>query len=150
MSSVLSRFDPAKVPLWLISFLSLFFPVYFVLTEVTDAMRPKIVRKQYETFRRQTVAAVLVYAPSLIGMLVLINTSAEWIYDPNVILGNLDFNLAMASVLVSAFISLVLGVKVTWTKTFKAAFCHGTSEDEVEEAYISKEERDEAVLRYLV
>ena len=147
MSSVLSRFDPAKVPLWLISFLSLFFPVYFVLGEVNDALRPKIVRKQYETFRRQTFAAVLVYVPSLLAMLLLVNTSEKWTYDPNVILGNLDFDLAMASVLVSAFISMVLCVKVTWTKTFKAAFCHETAGDEAEEVYMSKAERDKTVLR---
>ena len=52
-----------------------------------------MVRMQYQTFRTQALASILVYVPAHVICFVLVNFNETWKYDPNVIMNNLEFNV---------------------------------------------------------
>ena len=48
---------------------------------------------QYYTFWWQNVSSSIIYVLALMSIGTLVNLNPSWAYDPNVILGNEDFNV---------------------------------------------------------
>ena len=88
------------MPLWLVSFFSVFCPTCYTITDVTRANRANVVHLQYVSFLHQSVAASLAYVPALAAMLYVVNCVPSWEYGANVILSGEQVN-ANAALLVA-------------------------------------------------
>lgn len=111
-----SRFDFEKIPLWLISCVSLFMPVHFVNGTITERSRPKLIAIQSEIFFYQSLAAMIVYLPSLIACFWKINYDSNWLYDPKVVLNNQQFNAIIILLLGIGVLSFVLSFRPNWSE----------------------------------
>ena len=61
------------IPLWLVSFTSLFFPVCFTVETInTKEDRKKLIGIQTRTFRAQSLASLFIYGVTLVAVAVLV------------------------------------------------------------------------------
>ena len=73
-----------------------------------------MIELQYYTFWWQNVSSSIIYVLSLIAIGVLINLNPSWAYDPNVILGNEDFNVFLITTIIMGLLSLVFAKNPSW------------------------------------
>ena len=62
---------------------------------------------QQDSWRFQSIITFMVYIPSLICVVVLVNYNPDFDYDPGMIFDNHDFNLMFCVVVAIGIISLV-------------------------------------------
>jgi len=74
---------------------------------------------QYKTFREQAFCAFFVYFPSLTLCAYKVNFNHSWKYDSNVILNNVEFNVATITVAISGILSLITSFRPNWTEIFR-------------------------------
>ena len=72
--------------------------------------RKDLTELQNITFREQTFASCFVYIPTLITILVLVNTRKSHCYDSEVIYDNLEFNTHLIVLIAMGLISAVLSL----------------------------------------
>ena len=73
-----------------------------------------MIELQYYTFWWQNVSSSIIYVLSLIAIGALINLNPSWAYDPNVILGNEDFNVFLITTIIMGLLSLVFAKNPSW------------------------------------
>ena len=95
--------------------------IFYIL--INRNVRKKMILLQYKTFRLQTIWSVVVYIPSLIIMIYVINEKPGWAYDSNVIMSNLTFNVASSVIIIMGLVSLVLSFEPNWV-TMLSKFSH--------------------------
>lgn len=81
-----------------------------------------MIKDQYATFRIQTIVCNLIYIPSLVTLLILVNKSMIY-YTSTAILSNYDFNVIIGIVVAIGITSLMLAftleLSLTLTKLFE-------------------------------
>ena len=106
------RRPSVDAPYWLISFSSIFFPVYFIdFTSLKDIEVPNRVKKQRFAFRFQSIACFIIFGSSLVVTWFFIFFNEEWAYSSTMILDNIGFNIIMLTCLIVGFISLLLSLE---------------------------------------
>ena len=111
------RFELDRMPVWLISIMSLFMPVCFPshphnLDDLNR--RAGVVALQEETFFYMGLIGCLVYIPSLAAVGYLVNYDIGWNYDENVIFQNAEFNAILVFLGVNGFLAFLLSTNSKW------------------------------------
>ena len=75
-----------------------------------------MIKLQYKTFHCQSLLAYIIYIPSLLFMIIVVNHYPSWAYATNVIMTNLTFNVASAVIIVMGLISFGLSFEPDWVK----------------------------------
>ena len=78
-----------------------------------------MIELQYKTFKWQTLASCIVYIPTLIVIMVLVNTDRSHCYDSEVIYNNFEFNTKHVMLIVMGLISVVLSFNPNSIKGFE-------------------------------
>ena len=73
-----------------------------------------MIELQYYTFWWQNVSSSVIYILALLSIGVLVNLNPSWAYDPNVILGNEDFNVFLITTIIMGVLSLVFAKDPSW------------------------------------
>ncbi len=73
-----------------------------------------MVSLQYKTFLQQSCCCSAVYLPSLLFCFYKVNFDPAWAYDPNVVMNNLEFNVAAAAVVATGVVASLLAVSPNW------------------------------------
>ena len=63
---------------------------------------------QHRTFLQQSLAASIIYAPSMVAAAILVNFNEDWNYGDRVVFNNLEFNVNIVTALIMGFISIGL------------------------------------------
>ena len=63
---------------------------------------------QHRTFLQQSLAASIIYAPSMVAAALLVNLNEDWNYGDRVVFNNLEFNVNIVTALIMGFISIGL------------------------------------------
>ena len=74
---------------------------------------------QYKTFLWQTLASCFVYIPTIIVILVLVNTDRSHCYDSEVIYNNFEFNTKHVLLIIMGLISVCLSFNPNSIKGFE-------------------------------
>ena len=100
-------------PYWLISFSSIFFPVYFIdFTKLKDKQTRDMIKNQQHAFRFQSIACFIIYGSSLVVCWFFIFFNIKrWTYSSTMILDNIGFNIIMMTCLITGFISALLSLE---------------------------------------
>ena len=100
-------------PYWLISFSSIFFPVYFIdFTKLKDKQTRDMIKNQQHAFRFQSIACFIIYGSSLVVCWFFIFFNIKrWTYSSTMILDNIGFNIIMMTCLLIGFISALLSLE---------------------------------------
>ena len=69
---------------------------------------------QYYTFWWQNVSSSIIYVLALMSIGTLVNLNPSWAYDPNVILGNEDFNVFLTTTIIMGVLSLTFAKNPSW------------------------------------
>ncbi|TRY78671.1 hypothetical protein TCAL_11594 [Tigriopus californicus] len=136
-----SRFDFEKIPLWLITCVSLFMPVHFVNGTITERSRPRLIAIQSEIFFYQSLAAVVVYLPALLACFGKVNYDSNWLYDPKVILNNQQFNAIIILLVLVGVMSFLLSIRPDWSELIqlmKCAIFKGKEESQEDDTFHSE------------
>lgn len=82
---------------------------------------------QYYTFWWQNVSSSIIYILALMSIGILVNMNPSWAYDPNVILGNEDFNVFLITTIIMGVLSLAFAKNPSWLglvkSMLKSHFC---------------------------
>ena len=73
-----------------------------------------MIELQYYTFWWQNVSSSIIYILALLSIGLLVNLNPSWAYDPNVILGNEDFNVFLITTIIMGVLSLVFAKDPSW------------------------------------
>ena len=114
-----SRLDQIRnqVSVFIASLISIFWPVFFSTEPVYSAaswepyfrrIRGQMTKLQRDAFLTQNAAALLVYMPALVICAIVVNFVKSHNYDDQVIFSNMQFNAAIATVIVLGIVSLIL------------------------------------------
>ena len=71
---------------------------------------------QYRTFKHQSVISLCTYIPALLVAVYKVNFNKDWVYDPNVIMDNQEFNMAVGVTMVMGILSYGLSLNPSWFK----------------------------------
>ena len=111
-------------PYWLISFSSIFFPVYFIdFTKLKDKQCSCMIKNQQHAFRFQSIACFIIYGSSLVVCWLFIFFNIKgWTYSSTMILDNIGFNIIMMTCLITGFISALLSLEPNVYEAFVKFF----------------------------
>ena len=110
--------------IWLMSFMGTFTPSYFR----PKYEPPKIKRKrrlilaQKMLFRYQCIASAVIYIPSLLVCVAIVNMDSKFLYGAHVILDNTRFNICISLVILEGVISTILSFYPTSSSIFLCFF----------------------------
>ena len=89
--------------------------------------RIRMIDIQYYTFWWQNVSSSIIYVLALMSIGILVNLNPSWAYDPNVILGNEDFNVFLITTIIMGVLSLTFAKNPSWLglvkSMLKSQFC---------------------------
>ena len=100
-------------PYWLISFSSIFFPVYFIdFTNLRNNQTRKMIKNQQYAFKFQSISCFIIFGLSLVVCWLFIFFDIKgWSYSSTMILDNIGFNIIMMTCLLIGFISALLSLE---------------------------------------
>ena len=99
---------PVGAPYWLISFTSIFIPVYFIENTNNKYERTRIKEQQRNAFKFQSIACFFIYGSGLGMTWYYINFKEDWSYSSTMILDNIGFNIILVTCLIVGLISAML------------------------------------------
>ena len=110
-----------QVSVFIASLISIFWPVFFSMEPVFSAaswepyfkrIRGQMFKLRKDAFLTQNAAALLIYLPSLVTCAIVVNCVKSHNYDDQVILSNMQFNAAIATVIILGIVSLILATSL--------------------------------------
>ena len=86
---------------------------------------------QHTAFWEQSLAAIVIYTPSLVAAALLVNLNEDWNYGNRVVLNNVEFNFNLLAILFMGFVSIGL----CKTNEYFNRHIIAQSSDDVDEEY---------------
>ena len=112
---------PVGAPYWLISFTSIFIPVYFI-DNTNDKPKRIRIEEQHKVFKFQSIACFCIYGSGLGMTWYYINFKEDWSYSSTIILDNVGFNIIVVTCLIVGFISAMLSFQPDVFKALQNVF----------------------------
>ena len=111
------------IPLWLISFISIFMPICFTSKDIrSDYEREQVVYLQFQTFKYLSIVSVISYGVCLIAIGVIVYLPydmTQFQYNSEVIFDFRAFAVLILSLLLMGLIATLLSFRPTVTSFFK-------------------------------
>ena len=115
---------------WLISCIGMFVPAYFYPKYIsTSRNRKQILDAQKTIFRAQSIASLVCYMPSLIACMVIVNMPSDFIYNSDIILDNLEFNVCFGVVMIEGVISACLSLSPNSSDIITCVSCEPSGKE---------------------
>ena len=109
--------------IWLMSFMGTFTPSYFrPKYEPKKKHKRRLISTQKKLFRYQCIASAVIYIPSLLVCVAIVNMDFKFLYGAHVILDNTRFNICISLVIVEGVISTILSFYPTSSSIFLCFF----------------------------
>ena len=85
--------------------------------------KKRMIALQYNIFWSQSISSTIIFIPTLIIVAILVNTYPCFGYNPNIILRNTEFNIAICTTILTGLLSLTFGKNPRWLYDI---LCHNT------------------------
>ena len=111
--------EETKNSIWLMSFMGIFIPAYFrpkyiyKKSKETRKKAKRFVSKQRKLLTYQCIASLLIFVPSLIACMFMVNLPNKFMYGAHVTIDNVRFNSCIAIVILEGIISTGLSFYTT-------------------------------------
>ena len=110
--------EQTKNSIWLMSFMGIFIPAYFRPkykreSKKTQKNSKRFVSKQRRLLTYQCIASLLIFVPSLIACMFMVNLPNKFLYGTHITIDNVRFNSCIAIVILEGIISTGLSFYTT-------------------------------------
>ena len=105
-----------KNSVWLMSFMGVFIPAFF-RTSYLQKYDAEFCMRQHRLLRNQCIASIIIYVPSLLACLMIVNLPINFMYGSYITLDNDSFNVCIGLVIFEGIISTLLSFSSKWSGT---------------------------------